>query len=193
MGKLYVLCGIAGSGKSTFALDYILKNRLWAHRVSTDEIRKELYGDEACQKDPKKVFQIAYDEIYKWLPNNDVVFDATNISRSFRKKLINAFREYADELICIYFVPNVELAIKRDRGRSRSVGSAVIRRQAEQLEVPTKEEGWDCIMSIDPALQGIGELDTCVLCGAYVVEGTHVCPMCKKKWGVTEWEPLLRE
>ena len=182
MGVLYVLCGIAGSGKSTFALEFLSENWLWAHRVSTDEIRLRLYGDEACQKDPKRVFEVAYEEIHKWLPNRDVIFDATNLKRSFRKQLIDEFKEYAEKIVCIYFIPNVRLAIERDAGRARVVGRSVILRQAEQLEVPTKDEGFDDIVQIDSDHK-VGELNTCVLCGRYVVEGMHVCPLCQKKWG----------
>ena len=57
---LYVMCGISGSGKSTYAktLKMSIPN---TEIVSTDEIREELFGSASVQKEPKKVFQIAYD------------------------------------------------------------------------------------------------------------------------------------
>ena len=57
--KLYVMCGISGSGKSTWARGYVEEDP-WAVIVSTDSIRECLFGDCRVQKDGDKVFHNAY-------------------------------------------------------------------------------------------------------------------------------------
>ena len=44
--KCIILCGIPGSGKSTYAQSF--EELGWVH-LSSDLIRKELYGDESIQ------------------------------------------------------------------------------------------------------------------------------------------------
>ena len=53
--KLIILCGIPGSGKTTYAKKYIENNANTIH-LSSDAIRKELYGDESVQGNPGEVF-----------------------------------------------------------------------------------------------------------------------------------------
>ena len=55
--KLIILCGIPGSGKSTYAKTYTERNYNTIH-LSSDEIRKELYGDENIQGNPGEVFTL---------------------------------------------------------------------------------------------------------------------------------------
>ena len=78
MVRLIMLCGLPGSGKSTLAkkisskYDYTI--------VSSDAIRKELYGDESIQTDNSKVFRLVQDRIVDCLKNDtSVIFDATNL------------------------------------------------------------------------------------------------------------------
>lgn len=53
--KLIILCGIPGSGKTCYAERYIKANPDTIH-LSSDAIRKELWGDEATQGDNNQVF-----------------------------------------------------------------------------------------------------------------------------------------
>ena len=54
---LILLCGIPGSGKTTWAKNYISKNPDFVH-LSSDAIRAELYGDENIQGNPVEVFTL---------------------------------------------------------------------------------------------------------------------------------------
>ena len=51
-----MLVGIPGSGKSTFAKTMITK---YAKHITSDCIRKELWGDESSQQDNNKVFSVS--------------------------------------------------------------------------------------------------------------------------------------
>ena len=55
--KLIILVGIPGSGKTTYANNYMVLNSNTIH-LSSDAIRKELYGDENIQGDPAEVFSL---------------------------------------------------------------------------------------------------------------------------------------
>ena len=88
-GKLILLCGIPGSGKSTFSKMYEpLKHHLV---LSSDDIRKELWGDESEQSGNHEVFKLLYKRMYYAICNGiTVVFDATNVTLKDRKKAIKA-------------------------------------------------------------------------------------------------------
>ena len=57
-----MLIGLPGSGKSTIAQkikdEVISLNKVEVEIVSSDAIRKELYGNEEIQGDPQKVFTL---------------------------------------------------------------------------------------------------------------------------------------
>lgn len=51
--RLILLCGIPGSGKTTYAKTNAFEDDVI---LSSDSIRKEFYGDESIQKNPVEVF-----------------------------------------------------------------------------------------------------------------------------------------
>ena len=53
--KFIMLIGLPGSGKSTWAEKYITENANTV-LISSDNIRKELFGDENSQEDNNRVF-----------------------------------------------------------------------------------------------------------------------------------------
>ena len=128
---LYVLIGVSGSGKSTYAESLGLNTNLAV--VSTDAIRKTYFGSEEDQSDGAKVFQTAYDWIDYYLQyGKDVVFDATNTTKRGRRELLCSltppFRKVA-----VLVTPPLEVSLARNSKRQRIVPNSVIRRQYEQL------------------------------------------------------------
>lgn len=142
--KLYVMCGISGSGKSTWAVEHA--EELDAYIISTDGIRGELWGDENDQRDPRKVFATAFHRIDTCLQKGwNVIFDATNLSARDRRKVICYFKTYA-EMVCVNMYCDPEIAIERQSLRDRKVPEEVIRRQMHKYTVPSYDEGWDQIL-----------------------------------------------
>lgn len=129
MPKLFVLIGVSGAGKSTHA------QKLNAISISSDEIRKELFGDENVQAEPEKVFALAHKRVKALLKaNKDVVFDATNVSPLSRKALMDAVKGIECEKIGVVFDVNPRDAIRRQEKRERKVPEEVIMRQFRTLQ-----------------------------------------------------------
>lgn len=73
-----ILIGLPASGKSTYAEKIKNDNTVV---LSSDSIRKEIYGNESIQGNPKEIFDTLYSRMRSALSENkDVIVDATNIN-----------------------------------------------------------------------------------------------------------------
>lgn len=149
---LYILIGVPGSGKSTYAEELYQKSERGIALVSSDCIRKSLYGNENCQDNPKKVFTLAHKIIVDQLEHGfDVIFDATNIYAKDRSDLIRKICfEVKKEVrfIAIYFDTPIETCVARQDLRERKVPTKVIEKMGRQIDKPTFQEGFDIIKTI---------------------------------------------
>ena len=138
-----MLVGIPGCGKSTYA-----KNRLQCYNnevklFSSDEIRKELWGDESCQQEPFKVFNLMHERALTALKNGyDVIYDATNLTRKSRKGIMSLLPAYVKTECVIVWAP-IEECIKRDSERARQVGEETIMTMCKRFEAPFYDEGFN--------------------------------------------------
>lgn len=135
--------GLPGSGKSTWCEPYERNPKCKV--ISSDAIRKELYGDENCQNNPQKVFDIMKERTLDALDKGyDVAYDATNIIRKFRVEFLKCLPSYVNKIAFICWAP-LEVCIERDSKRDRTVGKAVIDKMVRRWETPYYDEGWDLI------------------------------------------------
>lgn len=140
--KLIILCGIPGSGKSTYCKDYVERHINTIH-LSSDAIRKELYGDENIQGNPGEVFTLMQQRAVKALNNGcDVLYDATNITRKDRSGIIGVCPKFAKIECHIIWAP-IEICIERDAARERTVGKEVIDKMLKRFQAPYYDEGID--------------------------------------------------
>ena len=147
--KLIILVGIPGSGKSTYAKDYIKKNPDTLH-LSSDKIREELWGSESVQGDPSEVFSIMQSRAVEALKNGtDVIYDATNINRKDRSHIIDICPRFAQIEARIIWA-SIETCIRRDAERKRTVGKSVIDMMLKRFQPPFYDEGFDDIKIILP-------------------------------------------
>jgi len=142
-----MMVGLPSSGKSTYALEYA--NLYHATVVSSDNIRKEMFGDINDQNHNVDVFEEAHKRIICELSNcNNVVFDATNINYKRRKVLIEEINKFNCKKICnIVAVPYFE-CLCRNNLRNRKVPEDVIKRMYLNFYMPQYYEGWDKIYYI---------------------------------------------
>ena len=148
--KLFMLIGLPGSGKSTFARNKVkfydnTCNETKLVIVSSDDIREELYGTRSCQKDPARIFEIAHERVIEFLEQGwDVIFDATNITRKNRISLLKKIPAYIEKFAQICWAP-ISTCIERDLKREFSVKANVIWRMAYKFQMPFYDEGFDHI------------------------------------------------
>ena len=145
---LYVMCGISGSGKS-YCAEHIKATIPNTVVVSTDAIREDLFGSASIQKDGDKVFKIAYDCTRVLLEEGkNVVFDAMSLRPRDRYTLISQFDTMA-HMICVVTGNDCARAIRNQAKRDRRVPDEVVLAQSKRFKMPTIEEGWETIWTIN--------------------------------------------
>lgn len=140
---LIMLCGLFGSGKSTISkyAEDVCSNVVV---LSSDTIRKELYGSEEVQDNPQKVFQILNQRAKEYLlQGKTVYYDATNLVSKRRKATLDEFKKIPNlKSFCVVVVAPYEECLERNAQRERKVPEYVIKRQMASFEFPMMWEGW---------------------------------------------------
>ncbi len=138
--KIIILIGISGSGKSTFAKDYV-KNNKNSVIISRDTIRMALFGfneetyNEYYKNDTtereKIVTHFFNAQVWNALENGlDVVVDNTHLSTSY----IYAYKQFGVKLEICIFNENIDVCIQRDFERVKCVGADVVNKQHKQFQ-----------------------------------------------------------
>lgn len=144
MPTLTMLVGVSYSGKSTIAEKIARISD--AVIVSSDAIRGEIYGDENCQANHAKVFEIVHRRIRTFLKEGrDVVYDATSLSCKRRMSFLRTLSDLDVTKHCVVVIATWEDIKKRMLVRERVVPEEVVHRQICQFQCPNYYEGWDNI------------------------------------------------
>ena len=169
MSKLYLMCGIPGSGKSTYLANYVKSHYTDEFSnmykiVSRDAIRFSLLkeGDDyfSCERE---VFNIFIKEIFNALrEGKDCFADATHLTRVSRKKLFNAIldcnKRYfdkgflkVDKIYAIYLNTPLDICLERNENRTglAHVPPKRIEEMYHNFQKPTIEEGFNSIFTIN--------------------------------------------
>lgn len=159
--KLIMLVGVPGTGKTTYATKYMKENPNTIH-LSSDSIRKELWGDESIQGDNSQIFSLMHDRAVEALNNGqDVIHDATNMTRKDRSYMIELCPKFVQIEAHVIWAP-IETCIERDAARERTVGKAVIDKMLKKFQAPYYDEEIDEIKIIRP--DGFDEFAYAVNC-----------------------------
>lgn len=144
---IHMLVGIQGSGKSTFANK--LSKQLNCNIISTDTLRKQ----GIIEKD-------VWVEVYKrcanaLINNEDVIYDATNITPKVRKRFIDEIIKYnVNPIIDVYYLDtDVNICHKRVVDRNTNPNELylpedVVFNYYEKLIPPTLEEDFVFIKTV---------------------------------------------
>lgn len=143
MLEFIMLVGIPASGKSTYAKELEEKG----YRIhSSDEIRKELTGDENTQVVNEKVFQVLHKRIKSDLEQGiSCVYDATNISMKRRIAFLKEIKKYDSHKKCVLFMIPIEICKERNQNRKRKVPDYKFDKMLRQFQCPHFYEGWEQI------------------------------------------------
>ena len=144
---IHMLIGIQGSGKTTFA--NVLKNELNCEIVSTDKVRKEGVPE-------TDVWKVVYQKCADALNNNqDVIYDATNITPKVRRRLFDeVIKLNATPIVGVYyFDTDVKTCYERVKTRNTIEGELylpeeVVYSYSEKLIEPTFDEDFVFIKKV---------------------------------------------
>ena len=147
MPKLYIMVGIPGSGKSTYA------EKNFSHLAtifSSDKIRGELLGDENNQSNKDLIFSTLYARVREHLlSGKDALIDSTNVNRFERARVLDKFKDLSDiERVAVFVNTPLEECLRRNSSRARVVPESVIRDFHSRLEKPEIDEGFASIIEV---------------------------------------------
>lgn len=142
---LLVLCGPAGSGKSTFAAHRFAATTI----VSSDHCRAMICDDENNQKVNRDTFELFHLIIQKrLLLGRFTVADSTALQQDARRKLRDLSRHFGYFGCLLIFNIPPEICLERNKNRHRLVDEHVIPYHAGLLQraiLDTPHEGWEQI------------------------------------------------
>lgn len=144
MGKLIIMVGLSGSGKSTIAKKLVTDENVII--ISSDAIREELSFYEDQSKN-EEVFRIFNQRVKNGLKTGKtVIADATNITIKSRKQIIQIGKR-CNAYICAYVVAKRFYDCFVDNQlREHPVPDRVLRKQIMKFQIPFYEEGFDEII-----------------------------------------------
>lgn len=140
---IHLLVGVQGSGKTTFSK--VLSKQKNCKVISTDEIRKSNPGILETN-----VWSKTYESLADFLKKGeDVIFDATSISKKVRKRFFDEVSKYGVEVkaIAYYLKTDVDECASRVKTRNKDVNELylppeVVYSYFEKLEIPSVDEGF---------------------------------------------------
>lgn len=142
-GKLEILIGASGSGKSTYASNKVQSDFNRYIRVNRDDIRQLLFGYNDITIDnyyklpnlnklEKEVTKYEDTLIYEGIESNKtVIIDNTNLNR---QKDLESLKYWNVETELTFFDTDESTCVVNDYYRSRKVGRNIIRKQCRQLK-----------------------------------------------------------
>jgi predicted kinase len=140
---LLVLCGPAGSGKSTFAAQHFIATSI----VSSDFCRAMICDDENNQQVNRDTFDLFYYIIQKRMYlGRFTVADSTALRSDTRRRLRAQSRQSGYYGCLLIFNTPPEICLARNRSRSRKVEEQVIPYHAgllQQTLLDAPTEGWE--------------------------------------------------
>lgn len=144
---MIMLCGLPASGKSTYSEHIVVSkdDKLSKPSIhSSDKLREELYGNEEIQGDNNKLFNELHKRIKRDLiAGKDVIYDATNINKKYRKNFLNELKNIKCTPICLCLMTPYDMCLLNNEKRERKVPVNVIRKMYINWQPPHYSEGFE--------------------------------------------------
>lgn len=149
--KFYMLVGVPGSGKSTFIRKFMSKDYVI---LSTDDFIEEKANLE--NKTYSQVFQRYIKEATNQLNKNlmnatqlkkSIIWDQTNLTVANRKKKLDQIPDFYEKIAVYFKIPH-DLEERLASRPGKTIPDDVMRNMINQLEKPSKAEGFTKIIEI---------------------------------------------
>lgn len=143
-GEVIMLSGLPGTGKDT----WIGQHHPDMPIVSLDGIRAEL-GIKPTDNQGE-VIQAAQERAREYLRTNQpFIWNATDLTRDTRQKLIGLFERYGARVRIVYLETDEEIRGVRNAGRKDAVPEDVVARMIGKTVLPAPDEAqtveWVCV------------------------------------------------
>ena len=140
--RVTVMSALPGSGKDT----WISQNRPDLPVVSLDALRAEIGVPATANQG--RVIQAAQEAARRHLrAGQDFVWNATNVTRQIRARVLRLLRDYGAHIEIVYLEPPIATLFGRNRARADAVSEDVIRTLARKLEPPGHDEA-HCVVHV---------------------------------------------
>jgi len=148
--KLFMLIGISGSGKSTWAAQHKNEPGMFTEIYSSDEYRERLFGNMNDQTHNNKVFsQLHKDMLEALAAGKDICYDATNLKVKDRTSFLKLLKPDVEKVAVVFNV-NYKIITEQNQSRSRVVPEYVLERQLSRFDINSiKPTDFDNIIVIN--------------------------------------------
>lgn len=150
MGVLYCLAGLPGSGKTTFAIDFIKKHPGIKY-FSPDQYYEKINGDECDRRNTFKVWHTMFGDIHQAEQNGeDVLIDSDNITFAQRMQWIDWFPDFEAHHLMFLERP-FEDCLARVNSRRRTIPEDIMKKKLGAWQSPIDfgdAEFWDSVTYI---------------------------------------------
>jgi len=148
---LYIAVGLPGSGKSTYAKNFIKDKDI--EYLSSDELRAVYGKSEEDQTVTPLVFGHIKRKVDEFLKDGkNVLVDATSVNRRERSDYINSAKKYGAKVVAIVFKMDRQGLIDRNKKRGEQGGRVVpdwvIDKMLAKFEEPSYSEGIDVMIYV---------------------------------------------
>ncbi len=148
---LYITVGLPGSGKSTYAKEFIKGKEI--EYLSSDSLRAVFGKSEEDQTVTPLVFGHIKRKVDEFLKDGkNVMVDATSVNRKERSDYINTAKKYGAKVVAIVFKMDRQGLIDRNKKRGeqggRVVPDFVIDKMLAKFEEPSYSEGIDVMIYV---------------------------------------------
>ena len=137
---LYVLCGIPGSGKTTYSQQ--LAEKLNAKLYCYDKIPGSSHPKKFVMLHKQMWMRISRD----LREDHTVVCDDLHTTIKQRSDILNALKEVDCKKVLVVMTTPLEECLIRNRNRKARLPDFVLEDIHNKFEQPTLEEGWDEII-----------------------------------------------
>ena len=148
---LYITVGLPGSGKSTYAKEFIKGKEI--EYLSSDSLRAVFGKSEEDQTVTPLVFGHIKRKVDEFLKDGkNVIVDATSVNRKERSDYINTAKKYGAKVVAIVFKMDRQGLIDRNKKRGEQGGRVVpdwvIDKMLNKFEDPSYDEGIDVMIYV---------------------------------------------
>ena len=154
----YMLVGVPGSGKSTWAEPYLARDFKLvssdAYIEKTAAIAGKTYGD---------VFKLTIDAATKWMNEciqtytaayHNIVWDQTNLTMKSRRSKLDKLMAAGYDVVAVTFeIPDAELKkrrLERAEKTGKTIAPSIMESMGKTYQRPTRLEGFSKVIVVTP-------------------------------------------